>query len=370
MSYDVTIICFSNPLTDARTINLVKTLQKFKRKVLLITPTYDISPDYLVGESKYMAISLNKLDSLKKKSKVLKKEVAKLKIDTRYVLASDLYSLQAANYIYLKRKASFIYDSREIYSKLASKNDSPLKQKLIEIFEKYYVTNVSKVIVTSEDDELYLKKHFQSKKEFHVIKNFPLKKDIIESNKLKLEYKIPDESTLFLYQGWILEGRGLVPFIEAISELENCYLVIIGDGTYLKILKNLVKELSLSDRVFFKGLVEYDKLHEYTCSADVGISLFEPISTSYEYALPNKLFEYMMAGLPVLATDLISMRKVVSESKNGILVKDIYNKEELKESIIKLMNRKTREKYEKNSIEASAKYSYEEQELEILKVFP
>jgi len=75
---------------------------------------------------------------------------------------------------------------------------------------------------------------------------------------------------------------------------------LLGDGGYEKTLLNEAKLLKVDKRVIFCGKVDYDLLHEYTCSADAGLCFIQPVSISYQYALPNKLFEYIMAGIPVL----------------------------------------------------------------------
>jgi glycosyltransferase involved in cell wall biosynthesis len=72
--------------------------------------------------------------------------------------------------------------------------------------------------------------------------------------------------------------------------------------------------------VHWLGAVPYDTLHALTCGADVGLCLIEPVSMSYEYALPNKLFEYMMARVPCLATDLPALHDHITRYPVGILV--------------------------------------------------
>jgi len=66
--------------------------------------------------------------------------------------------------------------------------------------------------------------------------------------------------------------------------------------------------------------VPYDELHALTCGADVGVCLIEPLSMSYEYALPNKLFETMMARIPVLVTDLPALRRHIESHPVGLIV--------------------------------------------------
>ena len=72
-----------------------------------------------------------------------------------------------------------------------------------------------------------------------------------------------------------------------------------------------------SDRIHFLGAVNHNELLTYTASADIGLALIENISISYYYALPNKLFEYIMAGVPILSSNLPQMKKVIDDYQVG-----------------------------------------------------
>ena len=125
-----------------------------------------------------------------------------------------------------------IYDSREIYSKLNSLTNRPFAQKYIELAEKFLITYVDKIIVSAPEDEIYLKKHFMHNLKYSIIRNLPPKFNAENNGKLREKYKIPAENLLLLYQGWILEGRGLDTVFESMSKLENTNLVLIGKGNY------------------------------------------------------------------------------------------------------------------------------------------
>src|SRR6056300_1045492 len=158
-NYDVIIICFSNPTLDARAINMTKTLLKYERSVALVTPIFDSIPGYIEKDD-YFACKINLDQPTHKSQSEFTKAVKKLNFDAKFVLASDFYSLPAGKSIKLKRNASLIYDSREIYSQLNSLKDRHIAKKILEIREKYLVSFVDKMIVTAEEDEIYLKKHF------------------------------------------------------------------------------------------------------------------------------------------------------------------------------------------------------------------
>ena len=93
--------------------------------------------------------------------------------------------------------------------------------------------------------------------------------------------------------------------------------------------------MNLTKQVIFLGKLTQDELPKITASADVGVSLIENLSISYYYALPNKLFEYIMAEIPVIVSNLPQMKEIVEKYDVGFAV-DIENKAELITAIKKL----------------------------------
>ncbi len=365
-NYDVIIICFTNPTLDARAINITKTLIKYDRKVALVTPDYNVEPEY-IDSNDYYPCAINLDQSTHKAQSEFTKAVKKLKLDTKHVLASDYYSLSAAKSIKLKKRAKFVYDSREIYSQLNSLKDRHLARKLLEFREKYLVSYVNKMIVTAEEDEKYLKKHFTHSLKYSVIKNLPPESNLEKNNSLREKFNIAKDKLVLLYQGWVLEGRGLDILIDTTKDTERAELVIIGDGNYLKTLKEKVSNENISN-VHFTGFVPYSDLAKFTVSADIGFVLFEDNSISYQNALPNKLFEFIQARVPVITTNQKTISKVVVDNQIGITIDKIERKS-LIDSIIEMSSKEARELYIQNIEKIKKQYSYETQEVEILKVF-
>ena len=113
-----------------------------------------------------------------------------------------------------------------------------------------------------------------------------------------------------------------------IKELPNCVLVIIGSGEHEEYYKDLADKMNLHSQVFFLGKVNQNELLSFTAAADVGLSLIENISLSYHYALPNKLFEYIMAEIPVIVSKLPQMVEIVMQYNVGEVV-DLDNLDDL-----------------------------------------
>ena len=113
--------------------------------------------------------------------------------------------------------------------------------------------------------------------------------------------------------------------------------LVLGDGRARSALEALASELGLSKRVHFPGYVPLEELLSYTASADIGLSLIQNTSPSYYYALPNKILEYVMAGLPVVASDFPEMRRIVQEYEVGEVVSDPSSSQEVAAAIVKIL---------------------------------
>jgi glycosyltransferase involved in cell wall biosynthesis len=114
------------------------------------------------------------------------------------------------------------------------------------------------------------------------------------------------DSPTLAYAGGLLRGRGLEQAIEVLVVVPEVRLALIGDGhePYIRELREHARRLNVEDRVEFRGLVPPGEVVNALASAHVGLCLIQPVCRSYELTLPNKLFEYVAAGLPILASDL------------------------------------------------------------------
>jgi glycosyltransferase involved in cell wall biosynthesis len=126
---------------------------------------------------------------------------------------------------------------------------------------------------------------------------------------------------LALYVGALTTGRGLELSIMALSHLEDVRLRLVGPArpAYREQLAELARTQGVSDRVDFAGAVSPDELIETIRDASVGLALIQPVCLSYRMSLPNKVFEYVAAGLPVLGSDLPAISSLVNEHRIGLL---------------------------------------------------
>lgn len=383
-TFDVILISFSDVYSDARTLNLCKSLVKLGKKIVLVCFTSQTKFEYYqnigfpivsIPESKRAKSYQKWIDFHKSAYKKIKDYYA-----INYV-ACDLYALSLARKLALKNNQKCIYDSREIYSQLGPLSKQIFKQKIISLIEKVFVIDVKKMIVSGDLDAMFLKKYFMHSVPYYTVLNLPWYEENQEkSSKFTLskkdiilrDYNLDENCKFLIYQGRLLDGRGVDKAILAMKKLENYTLLILGDGPEEQKLKKLVEDNKINEKknkVIFLGLIAYKELLEYTQIADIGLCLFEPISLSYNYALPNKLFEYIVSDIPVISSDLPAIRDVFEKLEFGVLIDKKFNDEDIYAAIIKLEDDNYYQKIKKQIKEAKLNYSYSSQEQVISKIF-
>lgn len=250
------------------------------------------------------------------------------------IFAEDIYTLPLVVIFGKLKRARIYYDSRELFAYLAGLKEKKFKQFFWKWVENLFIRRADYVMVTGPMDGDFLKKEYGIDN-IILLRNLPryYKPEL----KLDLHSHLQIEKTkkIILYQGVLLKGRGIEKVFSVLNELPENVFVIAGGGEYEEYYKNLTIEMNVSDKVYFLGKLTQDELPKITSSADIGVSLIENVSISYYHALPNKLFEYIMADVPVIVSDLPQMKEIVEKYDVGYIV-EFENKDELISVIRKL----------------------------------
>lgn len=315
MKTDVALVALSTLEQDARTLNLARALHDVGLSVTIVAASTGAEHPFTVvrwddpgGPARRRWSSLHRF-------------VRSLDLDARIVAGMDLFALGPARFVTRhSSRAALVYDMREFYYALGPLLGKGLKQKVLEIYERRLLRSVDRVIVSAPLDAEVVQLHYALRETPTVVMNTPPFKAPVESTALRDRFRIPADNAIVVYQGVVHQGRGIAPFLKAMEHLQDVHLCIVGDGPAARDLEATASELGVGARVHWYGGIPYDELHAVTCSADIGLCLIEPVSQSYEYALPNKLFEYMMAGIPSLVTDLPALRKQIQEIPAGVVV--------------------------------------------------
>ena len=250
------------------------------------------------------------------------------------IFAEDIYTLPFVVFFGKLKRAKIYYDSRELFGYLAGLKDKKLKQAFWKWTEKFFIRKADYVLVTGPMDAEFLKNEYGINN-LILLRNLPRFYKPKAKVNLHSQLQIDKTQKIILYQGMILRGRGIGRVFRVLKDLPDQVLVIAGSGDFETYYKNLAKQLDITEQVFFIGKFTQEELPKVTASADIGIVLIENLSKSYYYALPNKLFEYIMAEIPVIISNLPQMKEIVEKYDVGFAI-DIDDKNELISSIKKL----------------------------------
>jgi len=282
------------------------------------------------------------------------------------IFAEDIYTLPFAVIFGKLKRAKIYYDSRELFGYLAGLKEKKIKQAFWKWTEKFFIRKADYVIVTGPMDGEFLKKEYGIKK-IILLRNLPRYYKLTLQLDLRSHLNIDKAKKIILYQGVLLKGRGIEKVFTVLKELPNHVFVIAGGGEYEEHYQKLAEQMNLTDQIFFLGKLTQEDLPQVTASVDIGVSLIENLSTSYYYALPNKLFEYIMAEVPVIVSNLPQMKAVVEKYDVGFAV-DIDNKAELITAIKKLSeDSKLYESKKQNCQIASQELNWEKEVTNLLK---
>ncbi len=249
-------------------------------------------------------------------------------------LSNDLDSL-TANFLVSKiRKKKLVYDSHEYFTEVPELVNRPKIKHIWESIEKAILPKIKySYTVCSSISGIYNKKYNVDMK---VVRNIPNCELSYKKVKHELSLKTKNKN-IILYQGAINIGRGIEQVIKAMQFIDNAIFLVIGDGDIASEMYKLIEKLNLDDKVIFLGKIPFHYLYNYTKIADIGISLEENIGLNYYYALPNKLFDYIRANIPILASHLPEIENIVKTYDIGCFIEN-HNPKHIAEKINFMLN--------------------------------
>ena len=277
----------------------------------------------------------------------------RLKIDV--FVSNDLDTLPA-NYLAsrIKRKP-LVYDSHEYFTEVPELVNRPRVKAIWTRIEKALVPKVDAAYTVCESiAEVYRSKYGV---DFKVVRNLP-----VRATTKSIADRISNSPKIILYQGALNLGRGLEDTIKAMQFIEGAEFWLAGDGDLTQKLKELAISLKLESKVKFLGRLPLQELNEVTRKADLGISLEEDLGLNYRFALPNKLFDYIQAGVPVLVSDLPEMKRIVLKYEVGTFVENAKRSELAEALKDALFDDEKREIWGRNMNWAADKLNWEREE--------
>ncbi|MFC3420071.1 glycosyltransferase [Salinicoccus hispanicus] len=205
----------------------------------------------------------------------------------------------------------------------------------------------------------------------HTLYNYSELFDIERKPKADLHdaLDLPEEEKILLYQGGVQPGRGLELLIQAMPMIEEGTLVFLGDGRQKTELEKMVTEMDLGDRIKFVPKVHLSELPSYTRNAYLGFQVLQNINYNHYSASSNKLFEYMMAHVPVVSCDFPEIRSVVEGEQVGLAI-DASKPSAIADAVnMMVRDEAMRERFSDNCKKAKYTYNWDVEKDKLLQVY-
>lgn len=261
--------------------------------------------------------------------------------------------------------ARLIYDAHEISS---SREGYTRLSKFVGLVESWLMPKASGTITTTDARAKFFARVYGVERPL-VLQNRPRYQAAQASTRIRDELQLEQPWPIVVYQGGVQQGRGLERLVRVAALVPNAYFVFIGGGRLDASLRSIAAELGLEGRVRFIPTVALAELPSYTASADIGVQPIENTCLNHYTTDSNKLFEYVQAGLPVVASDLPEIRRVVRAHDLGLLVPE-GDTEALAAALRSLVEDKAmREFYAERSRTAAAVLNWEAQEGDLVALY-
>ena len=283
-----------------------------------------------------------------------------------FLFANDLDTLTANTAISALRRIPLVYDSHEYFTGVPELISRPLVRNIWKRLETLCLPHVRAAITVNDSIAEIFRSEYS--RDFTVIRNLP-KTMPEQAAQGRPENLLPAMDYIILQGNGINIDRGGEEAVLAMQYVEKVKLLIVGAGDVIPILKNLVKKNKLEDRVFFIPRQHPEILPYFTRKAIIGLSLDKPSSINQRFSLPNKLFDYINNGVPVLVSDLPEVSRIVSTYKVGRIL-SVLTPENLAAAINEILNQPEELKsLRSNCRKASAELSWENEKQKLIDIF-
>lgn len=282
--------------------------------------------------------------------------------------ANDLDTL-LANYLASKIKGKvLVYDTHEYYTGVPELQNRPAVRKIWEAIEGFifpklkYAFTVNKSIA-----DLYRNKYGIP---VHVMRNISSLKQLPKLTKNRTDLGLPADKKIIILQGsGINIQRGSEELLLSMKYVNNALLLIVGSGDVITLLEDMCKKENLTEKVKFVSKVPYAELMQYTYNSTIGVTLDKPVNLNYQLSLPNKLFDYIHGGIPVLASNIKEVASLVNQYSIGVITES-HQPEIIANHINEMLQNE--EKYltwKRNLARAQQELSWENEVAELTKLY-
>jgi glycosyltransferase involved in cell wall biosynthesis len=282
------------------------------------------------------------------------------------LLANDLDTL-LPNFIVSKIKGiELYYDTHEYFTGVPELQDRPVVKSIWETIEKVIFPGIKHVYTVNKSiADLYNKKYGV---EVNVVRNVPLNLTVEKLDRHELG--LPENRKIIIFQGaGININRGAEEALMAMKYLPDTYILLfIGGGDVFDKLKNLAEQESLNEKIIFIPKVPFERLRQYTFHADLGLTLDKSTNINYRFSLPNKVFDYIHSGVPVLSSNLVEIENIINEYDVGKVISS-HEPEVIARNIENMLNSPHYPIWKNNTIIAARELNWDVEKSKLLEIF-
>jgi glycosyltransferase involved in cell wall biosynthesis len=283
----------------------------------------------------------------------------------------DLPCLKAGYYAAKIKNVPLIYDAHELY--YAQKVLPARLQKSYFLLEKKYIRYPNVVITVNPFIARLMAERYQINEPQVILNCTEIPNNFdpqTAKSKLRKKGKIPNDYKVVLYQGWISPERNLETLIKSVKYFpEHTCLAIIGYGDYEVTLRQIAEQEGLAEKIFFFGQIPSEEMLNYSAGADLGVIPYQPIDDNHLYCSPNKLFEYILAGVPII-TDNLPFFNIINEKYDVIEITDLSSAEKLGKLVSHLFDNSIRlDNMKQNCLNASKELNWDVEGKKLLTMY-
>ncbi len=245
-------------------------------------------------------------------------------IRTDIILGNDLDTMPACWLASKIRRKPLVYDTHEYYLGMPELKGRPLVFKTWKAIEAFIFPRLEYIYTICDSFCDLYRKDYQ--KELRAVRNVPY---LHEENPAEVPDpaeiidRIPEGKNILLFQGaGINPERGVEELVLAMKYLDPSayHLLIIGGGDIFEQIVRLIDDMDLRDRITILPKQPFELLRKVTRKAHLGLSLDKPTNINHVYGLPNKIFDYLHCGVPVLVSRLVELEKIVENYRVGTFI--------------------------------------------------
>jgi len=274
------------------------------------------------------------------------------------ITSVDIDTLTAAWLAARIRSKNIVFDAHELFHEVPELHGKQIKKLIWRTISKSLFPRIQYKYTVNSSLKARFKEEFNA--EFDIVMNVPFKEQYS---------KLPQsENKRLVYLGVVNKGRGLEIAIDAMSGLKEYELHVLGKGDLFDQMKSLAFKSDASKRIFFHGYIEPHKINEHLVLASIGLNMLDPQSGNYYFSLANKHFDYMQAGLPVIAMDFPEYRLIQEEFPFAVLV-DSYDTRSMVDAVRAMENPEHYNSCQSHALAGRESYNWQNESKKLKEIY-